>query len=57
VSEPLKINPALWPAYGPEKDKWKAAGNYFTAEELRRMAEDFKDLTITTPEDEIYDAN
>ena len=56
MNEPPKINPADWPAYGPEKDQWKAAGNYFTAEELRRMAEDFKDLTITRRRKKIYDA-
>jgi hypothetical protein len=57
VSELSKVKPADWPAYGPEKDAWKKAGNYFTAEELARMAEDFKDLTITIPPETIYDAN
>jgi len=57
VNEPQKIKPADWPAYGPEKDQWKAAGNYFTSEELRLMAEDFKDLTISPPPEKIYDAD
>ena len=46
MSDLQKINHADWPAYGPEKEAWKKAGNYFTAEELARMAEDFKDLKI-----------
>jgi hypothetical protein len=48
---------ALSKAYGPEKEAWKAApGNCFTAEELARMADDFKDLKITQIPKRIYAA-
>ena len=44
-------------AYGPEKEAWKAAGNYFTAEELKRMEKDFADLKIKVASDPIYAAD
>jgi hypothetical protein len=44
-------------AYGPEKEAWKAAGNYFSAEELKRMEEEFSDLTIKTIPPTIYAAD
>ena len=44
-------------AFGPEKEAWKAAGNYFTAEELRRMEKDFADLRIEDAPDPIYAAD
>jgi len=28
-----------WCAYAPEKEAWKRHGNFFTAEELRKMDE------------------
>jgi hypothetical protein len=57
MSDQLKIKPEEWPAYGPEKEQWKAAGNYFSAEELRRMADDFKDLKIKRRRRKVYNAN
>jgi hypothetical protein len=47
-SKPNKseIDPA-WLAYGPEKEAWKAAGNYFTAEELKRLEKESREVAIT----------
>lgn len=47
----------IWKAYGPSKETWKRQGNYFTPEDLVRMAEDFRDLTITQAPEKVYDAN
>lgn len=52
-----EINQPIWAAYGPAKEAWKREGNYFTPEELARMAEEFRDLTIEPCPDVIYDAN
>lgn len=35
-----------WLAYGPAKDEWKKAGNYYSVEELQRLAESLRDLRI-----------
>jgi len=34
-------------AYGPEKQAWKDAGNYFSSEELREMERAFVDIKVT----------
>jgi hypothetical protein len=48
-----------WQAYGPAKEKWKAEGNYYTAEELAKMQKDFLEagLVIKPRRRKIYDAN
>lgn len=56
-SNPTQPETPIWQAYGPAKEKWKADGNYYSAEELARMAEDFKDLVIKPRAKKIYDAN
>ena len=44
-----------WLAYGPEKQEWKEAGNYYSAEELRRLEASLGDLEITAvPPEEIH---
>ena len=57
MAQPDKKEIPPWHAYGPEKEAWKAAGNYYTAEDLKRMAEDFRSLTISSADEPIYDAN
>ncbi|MGZ8901100.1 MAG: hypothetical protein ACXW3Z_13485 [Limisphaerales bacterium] len=51
------LDESVWRAYGPEKDAWKKAGNYYTAEQLDAMEKEFSDLTIQPVPRKIYDAN
>ena len=51
-----EIDPA-WLAYGPEKEAWKAAGNYFTAEELKRLEEDTREVSISFCPEKIWCAD
>ena len=41
-------------AFGPEKEAWKEAGNYLTAEELKRTERDFADLGIKRRTKRVY---
>jgi hypothetical protein len=47
----------IWKAFGPAKQKWKEAGNFYSHEELLQMQKDFADLTIQPIPRQIYDAN
>jgi hypothetical protein len=44
-------------AYGLERDAWKAAGNYFTAEQLATMERGLSDLVIKPLPKIIYAAD
>ena len=48
---------SVWRAYGPQKEAWKKAGNYFTAEELERMEAELSDLTIQPIPRKVYEAD
>jgi hypothetical protein len=48
---------SVWHAYGPQKEAWKKAGNYFTAEELEKMEAELSDLTIQPIRRKIYDTD
>ena len=55
MSEPKQpLDESIWCAYGPEKEAWKKHGNYFTAEELKKMQEDFRDLVIRPVARKVY---
>lgn len=57
-SQPNKneIDPE-WLAYGSEKEAWKARGNYFTAEELKRLEEESREVSITFCPEKIWRAD
>ena len=57
MSESKQPHESIWRAYGPEKEAWKKAGNYFTPEQLSAMEKDLSDLTIQPIPRKIYDAN
>jgi len=48
---------SAWLAYGPEKEAWKASGNYFTAEELKRLEEDTREVSISFCPEKIWCAD
>ena len=48
---------SVWHAYSPQKQAWKKAGNYFTAEELKGMEAELSDLAIRPIPRKVYDAN
>ena len=48
---------SVWRAYGPQKEAWKKAGNYFTAGELERMEAELSDLKIEVVPRKVYDAD
>jgi len=55
MSKPKDEKPReLWPAYGPEKEAWKKAGNCYTADELRQMAIDLKDFAFSPRTRRVY---
>ncbi len=35
-----------WLAYGPEKQEWKEAGNYYSTDDLERLEKSLHDLKI-----------
>ena len=43
----LREIPPPWRAFGPEKDDWKRAGNRYTADELRKLETEARELHIT----------
>lgn len=47
---------SVWCAFPPGKQAWKSQGNYFTAQEIREMAE-LDDLVIYCPADNILSAD
>lgn len=53
----LRIEESVWRAYGPEKDAWKKAGNYYSAEQLDAMEREFLDLTIQPVPKKVYAAD
>jgi hypothetical protein len=54
VAEKIEVNLQEFPAFGPEKEAWKAEGRFYSAAELKQMAEEFKDLKIEPPRRRIY---
>ena len=59
-SEAKKVEPLFssseWCAFAPGKEAWKRDGNFFTAEELRRMDAD-QDVSVYQPQEKILIAD
>jgi len=53
----LREIPPPWLAFGPEKDDWKQSGNRYTAEELRNLEADARELRITDCPDILLSAD
>lgn len=43
--QPTDVN-SLWLAYAPDKQAWKANGNYYSPQELQALEKAFADLKI-----------
>ena len=55
MSEPIQpLDQSIWRAYGPEKEAWKKQGNYFMADELKRMEKELGELVIRPVRRKVY---